>query len=116
MHPITWIAFGPAGPRGWKDEYNERVTTRNSDGKNTKVSFTAETILRDHRGLPVYNPLNEWNYGNRATAISGGAAHLTSPPNTVALVGLHIMHKTTLRPSCIHAYRSPERLRDNDIY
>lgn len=118
-----WSPFGPPGPRGWKDEYNEWVTTRNAEGKITKISFTAENpeywfslweidpnkvlalyqelvgeqvtlddlylkddsgnILRDHRGRAVYNPLNQWNYGNRATASGGGAVHLTSPPNTV---------------------------------
>ena len=31
-----------SGPRGWKDEYNEWVVTRNAEGKITKISFTAE--------------------------------------------------------------------------
>ena len=115
--------FGPNGPRGWKDEYNEWVVTRNAERKITKISFTAENpeywfslwrvdpqrvlalyhqlvsplvtiddlylrdkqgqVVLDYRGQPFYNPLNKWNYGNRATASSGGAAHLTSPPNTV---------------------------------
>lgn len=118
-----WTSFGPAGPRGWKDEYNEWVTTRNADGKITKISFTAENpeywfslwrvdplkvlalyhqlvgtqviledlylknekgeVLKGYQGKPVYNPLNKWNYGNNATQTHGGAAHLTSPPNTV---------------------------------
>ena len=30
------------GPRGWKDEYNEWVVTRNDGGQITKISFTAE--------------------------------------------------------------------------
>lgn len=116
-------AFGPGGPRGWKDEYNEWVVTRNEQGKIIKVSFTAENpeywfslwhvdpnkVLElyhqlvsdkvkiedlyltnkkgkpvlDYRGKFVYNPLNKWNYGNTATSNGGGAAHLTSPPNTV---------------------------------
>lgn len=115
--------FGPPGPRGWKDEYNEWVVTRNAEGKVTKVSFTAENpeywfsmwkidpnkvlslyrqlvsnkvqmtelylrdktgkVVNDYRGKPAYNPLNKWNYGNRATENGGGAVHLTSPPNTV---------------------------------
>ncbi len=116
-------SFGPGGPRGWKDEYNEWVVARNADGKITKISFTAENPeywfslwhvdpsrvlalyhqlvsekvkiddlyltnkkgkpVLDYRGKHVYNPLNKWNYGNTATANGGGAAHLTSPPNTV---------------------------------
>ncbi len=34
--------YAPSGPRGWKDEYNEWVVTRNAEGQITKVSFTAE--------------------------------------------------------------------------
>jgi len=37
-----WEAFGPPGPRGWKDEYNEWVVTRDESGKITKINFTAE--------------------------------------------------------------------------
>lgn len=41
----NWIKFidtNVGGPRGWKDEYNEWVVTRNSEGKITKISFTSE--------------------------------------------------------------------------
>ncbi len=119
----SFNSFGPPGPRGWKDEYNEWVVTRNKEGKIIRVNFTAENpeywfslwhidpgkvlqlyrqlvsenvrledlylkdaqgnTVNDHRNKPYYNPLNKWNYGNRATPTSGGAAHLTSPPNTV---------------------------------
>ena len=34
--------FGPGGPRGWKDEYNEWVVTRNEQGQITKINFTSE--------------------------------------------------------------------------
>lgn len=39
-----WTLFSSsvAGPRGWKDEYNEWVVTRNAEGKITKIAFTAE--------------------------------------------------------------------------
>ena len=37
----------------------------------------------NYAGVPAYNPLNKWNYGNNATPDVGGAVHLTSPPNTV---------------------------------
>ncbi|CAH0991027.1 hypothetical protein SIN8267_01128 [Sinobacterium norvegicum] len=115
--------FGPVGPRGWKDEYNEWVVSRNEKGQITKISFTAENpeywftlwrvspnkvldlyrklvhknvqledlylknkkgkFVKDYRGAYAYNPLNKWNYGNNADNKGGGAAHLTSPPNTV---------------------------------
>lgn len=121
----NWVKFNAniSGPRGWKDEYNEWVVTRNDAGDIIKITFTSENpeywfslwevdpdkvlelyqqlvqpavtmddlILKDKdgdpvlnaAGLPSYNPLNKWNYGNIAHADGGGAVHLTSPPNTV---------------------------------
>ncbi|MEZ4712458.1 MAG: hypothetical protein R3A44_35045 [Caldilineaceae bacterium] len=142
-----WSQFGPPGPRGWKDEYNEWVTTRNGEGKITKISFTSENpeywfslweidpnkvlalyqelvgeqvtvddlylkdesgnILHDHRGHPVYNPLNQWNYGNRATAHGGGAVHLTSPPNTVG-AEIYLAAAATLVRDLSSANYSPQ--------
>ena len=39
-----WVNFNAdvSGPRGWKDEYNEWVVTRDASGNITKISFTAE--------------------------------------------------------------------------
>jgi hypothetical protein len=37
LHP-----FGPYGPRGWQDEYCEWSTTRNAQGKITRVDFVCE--------------------------------------------------------------------------
>lgn len=121
----SWRLFNSnvSGPRGWKDEYNEWVVTRNEAGKITKINFTAENpeywftlwnvdpnkvlelyhqlvsekvtlsdlymrdsagnVVNNYNGVPAYNPLNKWNYGNTATENFGGAVHLTSPPNTV---------------------------------
>lgn len=40
--PKDWSQFGPPGPRGWKDEYNEWVVTRDEQGRITRISFTCE--------------------------------------------------------------------------
>ena len=124
-----WHTFGPAGLRGWQDEYCEWSVTRdratdNTD-KVTSAMFTCENpdywftlwhvdpscvldiyqkvispkvhledlYLRDQQGNPVYNsltgkpaynPINKWNSGTAAVpGVSGGAMHLTSPPNTL---------------------------------
>ena len=44
QQPSEWSTnnFGPGGPRGWKDEYNEWVVTRNKKGQIVKINFTAE--------------------------------------------------------------------------
>ena len=123
--PSTWQTYGPAGPRGWQDEYCEWSVTRDANNNITSVMFTCENpdywftlwqvdpnavlgiyqqlvssaaqlqdlYLLDANGKPVnnpltgqpaYNPLNKWNSGTVTTpGVSGGAVHLTSPPNTL---------------------------------
>jgi hypothetical protein len=124
--PHNWQTFGPAGPRGWQDEYCEWSVTRDAaTNKITSVMFTCEnpdywftlwqvdpnTVLQIYQqlvssavqiqdlylldssgnpvvnpltGYPAYNPLNKWNSGTVTTpGVSGGAVHLTSPPNTL---------------------------------
>jgi hypothetical protein len=121
-----WRTFGPAGPRGWQDEYCEWSVTRDpATNKITSVMFTCENpdywftlwqvdptgvldiyrktispnvqltdlCLKDRNGDPVinpltgqpaYNPINKWNSGTvTKPGASGGAMHLTSPPNTL---------------------------------
>lgn len=39
-------------------------------------------IVRE-TALPAYNPINKWNCGSVSTPTSGGAIHLTSPPNSL---------------------------------
>lgn len=128
--PLPDKAYGPAGPRGWQDEYCEWAVERDAAGEIVRVSFTCENpeywhtlwsvderrvlelyrqlvgprvqladlYLRDAQGRPVidpfigraaYNPLNKWNDSTRALPDSGGAVHLTSPPNNLgAEIGL----------------------------
>jgi hypothetical protein len=40
-------------------------------------------VVNPQTGLPAYNPLNKWNSGTVTTPTSGGAVHLTSPPNSL---------------------------------
>jgi hypothetical protein len=122
----AWRTFGPAGPRGWQDEYCEWSVTRDPvSNKITSVMFTCEnpdywftlwqvdpnTVLTIYQqtisanvqladlylldsngkpainpltGAPAYNPLTKWNSGPvTMPGVSGGAMHLTSPPNTL---------------------------------
>ncbi len=128
--PLPAKPYGPAGPRGWQDEYCEWAVQRDAQGEIVRVSFTCENpeywhtlwsvdenrvlelyrqlvsprvqladlYLRDASGKivqdpfigrPAYNPLNKWNNSTRALPDSGGAVHLTSPPNNLgAEIGL----------------------------
>lgn len=132
--PTPVMAYGPAGPRGWQDEYCEWAVERDQNGDIVRVMFTCENpeywttlwsvdpkegpervrqlysqllrrdvkledlVLRDAEGKPVvdpntgeyvYNPLNKWNNTTKLLPDSGGALHLTSPPNNLgAEIGL----------------------------
>ena len=132
--PKPVMAYGPAGPRGWQDEYCEWAVERDASGDIVRVMFTCENpeywttlwsvdpkegpervrqlyaqllrrdvkledlVLRDAEGKLVrdpntqeliYNPLNKWNNTTKLLPGSGGALHLTSPPNNLgAEIGL----------------------------
>jgi hypothetical protein len=43
-----------------------------------------QPVINPLTGQPAYNPINKWNSGTVTTpGVSGGAIHLTSPPNTL---------------------------------
>lgn len=43
-----------------------------------------KTVIDRATGRAAYNPINKWNLGTKMTATSGGAMHLTSPPNELS--------------------------------
>ncbi|HEX2645296.1 MAG TPA: hypothetical protein VHU81_20025 [Thermoanaerobaculia bacterium] len=133
-NPSPVIPYGPAGPRGWQDEYCEWAIERDAAGDIVRVMFTCENpeywttiwnvdekngpekvlelyrqlvsprvqlddlVLHDAQGRQVrdpntgfltYNPINKWNNTTKLLPDSGGAVHLTSPPNNLgAEIGL----------------------------
>ena len=40
-------------------------------------------IVDETTGKPAYDPINKWNRGTQLLPTSGGAMHLSSPPNTI---------------------------------
>jgi hypothetical protein len=44
---------------------------------------TGNPVIVRETGLPAYNPINKWNSGTSSSPTSGGAVHLTSPPNSL---------------------------------
>jgi hypothetical protein len=48
-------------------------------------SQAGRPVIDPTTGNPAYNPTNKWNSGTlRLPGVSGGAMHLTSPPNTLS--------------------------------
>jgi len=87
-NPEYWATLWAVQPERVAELYRQLVNPRvrledlmlrGADGKP----------VRDQNGDVVYNPLNKWNNSTRLLPDSGGAVHLTSPPNNLgAEIGL----------------------------
>lgn len=52
---------------------------------DTPTGKAGDVVMDTTTGRPAYNPVNKWNAGTvRIPGQSGGAMHLTSPPNTLS--------------------------------
>lgn len=86
-NPEYWFTLWNVDPQRVCDIYNELIFP----GQKGKVKLedlylqdsAGDTPTDPLTGRPFYNPLNKWNYGTVGTDSSGGAIHLTSPPNAV---------------------------------
>lgn len=47
------------------------------------LDSTGQAVIDPQTKRPAYNPINKWNSGTIAQYNSGGAMHLTSPPNSL---------------------------------
>lgn len=86
-NPEYWFTLWNMDPRRVCEIYNELIFP----GRKPKIPIE-DLVLKDPNGKvpidpltrrPFYNPLNKWNSGTVSTESSGGAIHLTSPPNAV---------------------------------
>lgn len=97
---IVRVMFTCENPEYWHTLWSidpQRVATLYRQLVNPRVKVE-DLYLRDADGEPVrdpntdqiaYNPLNKWNNSTKLLADSGGAVHLTSPPNNLgAEIGL----------------------------
>ena len=76
----------------WKIDPEKVLEIYRTTLKNDNIQL-ADLYLRDENnaivydrstGRATYNPINKWNAGTKMTATSGGAMHLTSPPNELS--------------------------------
>ncbi|AXG68606.1 hypothetical protein KORDIASMS9_00821 [Kordia sp. SMS9] len=76
----------------WKIDPNKVLEIYQTTLNNTNIQLE-DLYLTDAQGnavidrttqLPAYNPINKWNSGTEMLANSGGAMHLTSPPNELS--------------------------------
>ena len=87
-NPEYWFTLWSVDPDKVVEIYNNVIFPN-----QTPVIVKDDLSLHDQSGQlvidpitqqPAYNPLNKWNNGTHLLAASGGAMHLTSPPNAVA--------------------------------
>ncbi|QHI37796.1 hypothetical protein IMCC3317_31790 [Kordia antarctica] len=76
----------------WKIDPEKVLEIYRTTLKNENIQLE-DLYLRDENnaivydrttGRATYNPINKWNSGTKMTATSGGAMHLTSPPNELS--------------------------------
>jgi hypothetical protein len=87
-NPEYWHTLWAVAPERVAELYRELVNPRVRLEDLYLVGADGKPV-RDQNGSFVYNPLNRWNNSTRLLPGSGGAVHLTSPPNNLgAEIGL----------------------------
>ena len=83
-NPEYWLSLWHVDPNAVLELYrslvNPNVTLDDLSLKDSAGGFVTDPSNGNQR---VYNPLSKWNSGTQTLANSGGAAHLTSSPNTL---------------------------------
>jgi hypothetical protein len=82
-NPEYWVALWKTDPNAVLSLYRAAVSASVQLDDIVMHDKTGAPIIDPETGLPAYNPINKWNTGTIATPTSGGAMHLTSPPNDI---------------------------------
>ena len=82
-NPEYWVALWRTDPSAVLAIYRSVVNAGVQLDDLIMHDTSGDPIIDPETGSPAYDPLNKWNTGTIATATSGGAVHLTSPPNDI---------------------------------
>lgn len=82
-NPEYWVALWKTDPGAVLSIYKAIVNPSVQLDDLLMHDKAGAPIVDPETGLPAYNPINKWNTGTIASATSGGAMHLTSPPNDI---------------------------------
>lgn len=82
-NPEYWVALWRTDPNAVLSIYRAVVSDAVQLDDLVMHDASGSPIIDPETGSPAYDPLNKWNTGTVATATSGGAVHLTSPPNDI---------------------------------
>lgn len=88
-NPEYWYTLWSVEPERVAELYRELVSPRVRIEDLQVRGKDGKPVRDPNTGNFVYNPLNKWNNTTKLLADSGGAVHLTSPPNNLgAEIGL----------------------------
>jgi len=82
-NPEYWYALWQVDPATVLSIYQSVINPNVQLEDLYLMDSDSKPVINPQTGQPAYNPLNKWNSGTVTTATSGGAMHLTSPPNTL---------------------------------
>ncbi len=83
-NPDYWFTLWQVDPKTVLSIYQQVVSPNVQLADLYLLNGGGKPVINPLTGLPAYNPLNKWNSGTVTTpGVSGGAMHLTSPPNTL---------------------------------
>jgi hypothetical protein len=83
-NPDYWFTLWQVDPNKVLSIYQALVSPKVQLSDLYLLDSNGKPVVNSLTGQPAYNPLNKWNSGTVTTTdVSGGAVHLTSPPNTL---------------------------------
>jgi hypothetical protein len=83
-NPDYWFTLWQVDPNTVLKIYQEVISSKVQLSDLYLLDSNGKPVVNPLTGAPAYNPLNKWNSGPVTNPdVSGGAMHLTSPPNTL---------------------------------
>ena len=83
-NPDYWFTLWQVDPNKVLEIYQQVIDASAQLTDLYLLDENQQPVINPLTGQPAYNPLNKWNSGPvRNPGVSGGAMHLTSPPNTL---------------------------------
>ena len=83
-NPDYWFTLWQVDPNTVLKIYQQVISPSVQISDLYLLDANGNPVINPLTGYAAYNPLNKWNSGTVTTpGVSGGAMHLTSPPNTL---------------------------------
>lgn len=124
-NPDYWFTLWQVSPETVLGIYQQVISPNVKLADLYLLDEKGNPVINALTGLPAYNPLNKWNSGPVTNpGVSGGAMHLTSPPNTLgaevylAAAATLLRNVSTYDPQsmiCCSKYGQPFRNSDPHI-